>query len=73
MKKVFAICAVALFAVSFTSCKKDYTCTCTYDLVGTATTTPHELPNQSKSDAEDACAGFETTHKLGDPSASCSL
>ncbi len=23
MKKVFAICAVALFAVSFSSCKKD--------------------------------------------------
>lgn len=30
MKKLFTITIVAVIASAFTSCKKDYTCTCTY-------------------------------------------
>ncbi len=29
MKKFAPIIAIALFAMAFTSCKKDYTCSCT--------------------------------------------
>ncbi|OFX22359.1 MAG: hypothetical protein A2033_09895 [Bacteroidetes bacterium GWA2_31_9] len=31
MKKLLGIIAVAAIVVSFSACKKDYTCTCTYD------------------------------------------
>jgi len=65
MKKVFAICAVALFAVSFTSCKKDYTCTCTTVVTGIDDVVTTSTLNASKKDATTACdaagAGAATT------------
>lgn len=52
MKKALSLVAgVALVAVLFTSCKKDYTCTCTI-LGSTSTST---IANSSKGDATDAC------------------
>jgi len=68
MKKLSLLCAV-LFALSFTACKKDYTCTCT--ALGVDTVSP--LDNTSKSDAEDACSALETTAQAIDSTATCVL
>jgi len=55
MKKLFILMAMVAFV--FTSCKKDYTCTCTNDSDGTeVSSTP--INNASKSDAEDACTAI---------------
>lgn len=54
MKKVLAILAIAAFAASFTSCKKEYTCECT-DMYGTVT----EKTEKGK-DATAACNDAET-------------
>ena len=54
MKKVLF---VGLFfgALALTSCKKDYTCECKYDLNGSATTHEFAIKDAKKKDAEDAC------------------
>jgi hypothetical protein len=59
MKKVmFALTAIA--AMSFASCEKDHTCTCTnVQVVGTVTI---PMPDTKKSDAEDACDAAEATY-----------
>lgn len=51
MKKVM-ILAAALFAVSFTSCKKEYTCECTYT---NTTLNSTSTIKSTKKDAEDKC------------------
>ena len=52
MKKIiFTLAVVAFAAVSFTSCKKDYTCTCT--VAGATTTNKYE--KVSKDDAQKSC------------------
>lgn len=48
MKKVF-FAAVAVLALA--SCKKDYSCECTYD----SNKYTYELKDVKKSDAKDAC------------------
>ncbi len=68
MKKLSLLCAV-LFALSFTACKKDYTCTCT--TLGQDSIS--EMTNVSKSDAEDACSALETAAQLVDSDATCTL
>ncbi len=58
MKKVLLVGAVALLGLA--SCKKDYTCECTVDLLGVKTTSSTTL-NATKSDAKEACeAGNQT-------------
>lgn len=53
MKKFAPIAAIALFAVAFTSCKKDYTCECKG---GTGVPDMnYEYNKQKKADAEAAC------------------
>ena len=54
----FVLVAMSIF--SFTSCKKDYTCTCTTSLGGISSTVVHDLPNQRINDATDACDRFES-------------
>lgn len=51
MKKVASIAAIALFAIGFTSCKKDYSCECSVNgtVVYTATI------KDTKKNAETAC------------------
>lgn len=59
-----------LITVAFTSCKKDWTCKCTF------TTGPDfDLPftNATKGDAKDACDAAETTYKMVDAGAKCEL
>lgn len=56
MKKLFPLMVVAVVATMFTSCKKDYSCTCTTKITGMADqTTTTSLGKQKKSDAETAC------------------
>lgn len=74
MKKLF----VALFAIGFifsmSSCKKDYTCECTFSPDGsTSTTMTFDYENVKKQDAEDVCATQESLYKLTDTAASCKL
>ena len=68
MKKVLGIAAIALFAFSFASCKKDYTCTCT-DSTGTVTKVTYE--KVKKADAEEACSASSSIWAL--LGGSCSL
>ena len=70
MKKVLLF-AVVLGAVSFTSCKKDYDCTCTVTNSGTVlSSNTVTLENVSKSDAEDACSSSVT---VGTSTTACEL
>ncbi|MBN8671846.1 MAG: hypothetical protein ACK4EY_15385 [Flavipsychrobacter sp.] len=61
MKKIAPIAALALLAVSFTSCKKDYKCTCTMTVSGVSQTVSYDLGKQKKSDAESACSAKATS------------
>ena len=64
MKKVLlAVAVVAILA----SCKKDYTCECT--ILGV--TTPTEIKDAKKADAEDACNALDVAAKL--TGGSCTL
>jgi hypothetical protein len=62
MKKLLSIAAVTVALVSLSSCKKDYTCTCTFSGSGAG------LPNQvieykdvKKKDAKESCDQAQTT------------
>lgn len=55
---------VLLVAVSFTSCKKDYTCTCT-SVGSISSTKSYDLQNQNYADAQDACERFEADANNG--------
>lgn len=59
--------AVAALTLTFSSCKKDRTCTCTIAGVETATV----LEGLSKSDAEDACSKSDEVAQVG--GGSCKL
>ena len=56
MKKLFSIAAVNVALVSLSSCKKDYSCSCTYTIEGIGEQTQTlALPDVKKKDAESAC------------------
>ena len=57
------------------ACKKDYTCACTFKSLGatTSTTLNVMIENASKGDATDVCDAAETTYKIVDATASCTL
>lgn len=55
MKKFIPMTAVAVIALMFTSCKKEYTCTCTSNVGGTTTTASGKTEKMSKKDAKAAC------------------
>ena len=65
--KLFIVCVV--FVMAFSSCKKDWTCTCTILGVESAST----LEDASKGDAQDACDALEAAAKIADPAATCEL
>ena len=69
MKKLFPVLAFAMI-MTFASCKKDHTCTCTYS---SGDPDIYQLPDTKKGDAEDACDQLEIGAKILDPSASCSI
>ena len=47
-------------SVLFTSCKRNYTCTCTTSVGSVSNTVVHDLQKQRIHDANDACERFET-------------
>lgn len=67
MKKLALIAVVAGFV--FTSCKKDYTCHCTFTGGGTLDI----AIKNTKKKAQDSCDAAETTYKGGDSGAACTL
>ncbi len=70
MKKLILLAAVAVFAVVATSCKKDYTCTCTFE-DGEKLVLPAGKTTKSK--AKDSCSAAQTTYSNVDPKVSCSI
>lgn len=61
MKRTKIITAIALLGLAtFTSCKKNYTCTCT-TVVGTASTVEtHNVDNSTLLDAKNTCNNYQT-------------
>jgi hypothetical protein len=55
MKKLFAPGIVTVFAIMFTSCKKDYTCKCTYTVNGTTVELGTTTIHATKDNAKNAC------------------
>lgn len=60
MKKLLVLAIVLGGAMSFTACKKDYTCECTYDDGNGTTGTASYTIKDTKKKAEDACNAYET-------------
>ena len=67
MKNLLAVALVVFFFAAFTSCKKDYVCSCT--IAGVTTDTP--INDSKKSDAETACDGLNVAAALA--GGSCTL
>lgn len=67
MKKLSILAVAVIFTLGLTSCKKDYTCTCTVGGVSSAT----EIKDAKKSDAKDACDALSALSAIG--GGSCSL
>ena len=78
MKKI-AIAIVAVFALSFASCKKDYVCQCSKIRTSNGQTTSTETDKftfkDTRTRAESKCADEETTGKdlFGDYSLECEI
>ena len=68
MKKIASVAVMAVLALGFTSCKKDYTCTCKTSQ-GTSVAIPYG--KTKKSAAKDACEASNTIYK--GQGGSCSL
>ena len=58
MKKVLSIVAVAALAVSFTACKKEYTCEC--DVLGLTISKDTTASVLKKKDIEDWCDSYDS-------------
>ncbi len=52
---VLALCALA----TVTSCKKDYTCTCTTVVGAVSTDIKHSISNSNYSDAKNSCNNYQ--------------
>jgi hypothetical protein len=63
MKRFFALATVSVALISLSSCKKDYTCTCTFSGVGAGTpNVVAQINDAKKSDAKEACDELTTTY-----------
>jgi hypothetical protein len=69
MKKLLAI--TALGVLTLTSCKKDYTCTCSS--AASSYNFSETYPDQKKKDAEDLCTVRESQLKTLYTDAKCAL
>jgi uncharacterized lipoprotein YehR (DUF1307 family) len=61
MKKITTIAAALLIAASFSSCKKEYTCTCVTKMTGADDITQTYTFKAKKKDAEASCNSKGTT------------
>ena len=69
MKKSILICGLAL--VGFTSCKKSWTCQCTFSTTGGKLAI--QLLDQTKGDAKTQCQGHEDTYNSIGSVVSCEI
>ncbi len=65
MKKLIQFACVALIAMLFTSCKKDYTCTCVYHYPGDPDETTMVTVHSTKSKATTFCSNLQSTFSMG--------
>jgi hypothetical protein len=72
MKKIAPIAALALFAMAFTSCKKDYTCECTYPSKPELNTSG-QTGKMSKKDAQAKCDALDAVVKAAPIAGRCAL
>ncbi|GAB4251369.1 MAG: hypothetical protein Kow0079_05280 [Vicingaceae bacterium] len=61
MKKLLVLAIVLGGAMSFTACKKDYTCECTYDDGNGTTATASYTYKDTKKKAQEACDANEVS------------
>ncbi len=71
IKMFFVAAAVAV--ISLSSCKKDYTCECDYEIQGETVTGTAEFTDVKKKDAEEGCDSFESDLNGMGSNASCTL
>ncbi len=71
--KLMIVVVAVLSTLSFTSCKKDYTCTCTTTVGSLSNTKTYDLRNQTLRDADDACERYESNANSGVGTTSCHL
>lgn len=62
MKKFSILAVAAIFVLGLSSCKKDYTCTCTYPSGDPESVTYKDV---KKKDAEDACDALSALAAIG--------
>lgn len=72
MKKVLFFAAALFVTVAFTSCKKDWTCSCSFSIAGMPDV-DNPILDAKKADAKDACDQLDATAKLVDTGAKCEL
>jgi hypothetical protein len=75
MKASKIIIVPAIFALAtVTSCKKDYTCTCTTVVSAASTDIKHSINNANYNDAVKSCKNYENQANSGLPgSTTCHL
>ena len=74
MKKLLISLVVVAFAsFALTSCKKDYTCECEYEMLGVKQTHSFPIEKSSKKDAKDVCSEYATTAGVGGITYNCAL
>ena len=75
MKMIKIISGFAILAaLSLTSCKKDYTCTCTTVVTAVSTNIQHSVNDATYTDAKRSCKNYEDQANSGLPgSTTCHL
>jgi hypothetical protein len=73
MKRFLSVAFAVLMIAGLSSCKKDYSCTCTWTQQGTSMSQDYPYGKQTKGDAKEACDDQEAIWKALDPDASCEL
>lgn len=73
-RNVLGLAAIAA-VFAFSSCKKDYTCTCTTTVGNISTTNTYNLKDQRITDATEACDRFEDdlNRQNGPATTNCNL
>ena len=65
MKKLLPLFALAIIATGFTSCKKDFTCNCTYtDIDGEVVTIPTTINDSRRPEASLSCEALEIGYSM---------
>lgn len=69
MKSKYFFIGLIMLAMSFTSCRKIYTCSCVVNEVTTVT----QFNNEHKQNVENQCSQMQDIAKLEDSKATCTV